>query len=68
MSFVNNEDVGIEWWIAEAAELISVREGLQKRHSNLVILENLSEWIGYYELSLSPKAAYNKFRYVKEAV
>jgi hypothetical protein len=62
MSFKNNDDLSIEWWIAEAAELISVREGLQKRHSNLVILENLSEWIGYYELSLSPKSAYSKFR------
>lgn len=62
MSFVNNEDYSIEWWIAEASELISVREGLQKRHSNLVILENLSEWIYMYELGLSVKAAYKKFR------
>lgn len=62
MAFIQNEDIGIEWWIAELAELISVREGLKKRESNLVVLENLSELIGYYELSLSPKAAFGKFR------
>lgn len=62
MSFQNNEEVGIEWWIAEVAELISVRDGVQKRHANLVVLENLSEFIGYYELALTAKQAFNKFK------
>lgn len=62
MSFKNNEEVGIEWWIAEVSELISVRDGVQKRHANLVVLENLSEWIYLYELGLSAKAAYGKFK------
>lgn len=62
MGFQNNEDVGIEWWIAEVSELISVRDGVQKRHANLVVLENLSEFIGYYELALTSKQAFNKFK------
>lgn len=62
MSFKNNEEVNIEWWIAEVAELISVRDGVQKRHANLVVLENLSEFIGYYELALTAKQAFNKFK------
>lgn len=62
MSFQNNEDYNIEWWVAEIAELISVRDGVQKRHANLVVLENLSELIGYYELALTAKQAFNKFK------
>lgn len=62
MSFQNNEDYNIEYWIAEVAELISVRDGVQKRHANLVVLENLSEFIGYYELALTAKQAFNKFK------
>lgn len=62
MSFINNEDYNIEYWVAEIAELISVRDGVQKRHANLVVLENLSEFIGYYELALTAKQAFNKFK------
>lgn len=62
MSFQNNEEVNIEWWIAEVSELISVRDGVQKRHANLVVLENLSELIGYYELALTAKQAFKKFK------
>lgn len=62
MSFQNNEDYSIEYWIAEIAELISVRDGVQKRHANLTVLENLSELIGYYELALTAKQAFNKFK------
>jgi len=61
MAFVQNEEVGIEWWVAELAELIAVREGLKKREANLRVLENLSEFIAYYELGLPVKKAYALF-------
>lgn len=61
MSFNNVEDSPIEHFILEAATLISVREGIQKREAHLKILETLSEWIFLYESGLSPKAAFNKF-------
>jgi len=66
MSFVQNEDIGIEWWIAELSELISVRNGIRKRESNLLVLENLSEFIYLYEASFTPKKAFSQF--YKESV
>lgn len=60
--FNNSEENPIEFWLAELSELIAVREGIQKRHSNLKILESISEFIFLYESGLSVKSAYNKFR------
>lgn len=62
MSFSNVEDSPIEHYVLEAATLMSVREGIQKREANLIVLETLSEWISYYEAALPVKSAYNKFR------
>lgn len=62
MSFNNVEDSPIENYVLEAATLMSVREGIQKREANLIVLETLSEWIQYYEAALPVKSAYNKFR------
>lgn len=61
MSFVNDESVPIEWWLAELSELISIREGIRKRESNLRVLENAGEFITYYEAGLPVKKAYDKF-------
>lgn len=61
MSFQNSEGFPIEDWIIELAELVSVREGIQKREAHLRILENLSEFIGYYELGFSTKKAFKFF-------
>ena len=61
MSFQNVEDSPIEYYILEAAALIAVREGIQKREAHVKILETLSEWVFLYESGLSPKAAFNKF-------
>jgi len=61
MSFQNNSDYAVEYWMAELSELMSVREGLKKRESNLRVLENLSEFLGYYELGLPVKKAYSLF-------
>lgn len=61
MSFVNDESVPIEWWLAELSELISIREGIRKRESNLRVLENAGEFIAYYEAGLPVKKAYDKF-------
>lgn len=65
MSFQNNEDYNIEFFILEVASLMAIREGKEKKQCHLVILETLSEWIYLYESGLSSKAAYKKF---KEAV
>lgn len=62
MSFQNNEDCSIEFWLAEMSSLIAIREGLQKRESNLKILESISEFIYMYESGLSVKAAFGKFK------
>lgn len=62
MSFVNNPEYPIEFWLCEMCDLISIREGLQKRESNLKIRESASEFIAYYEASMSVQAAYNKFK------
>lgn len=61
MAFVNNDEVSIEYWIAELAELFAVRNGIRKREANLLILESLSEMIYYYEASFTPKKAYAQF-------
>lgn len=61
MAFVQNDEIGIEWWAAELAELIAVRNGIRKREANLLVLENLSEFIYYYEASFTPKKAYAQF-------
>jgi len=62
MSFVNNPEYPIEFWMSEMCDLISIRENIQKRESNLKIRESLGEFIGYYELSMSVQSAYNKFK------
>jgi len=62
MSFQNVEDSPIEYYILEAAALIAVREGIQKREAHVKILETLSEWISYYEAALPVKSAYSKFK------
>lgn len=61
MAFINNDDYSIEYWIAELAELFAVRNGIRKREANLLVLENLSEFIYYYEASFTPKKAYAQF-------
>lgn len=65
MSFKNNEDYNIEFFILEVASLMAIREGKEKKQCHLVILETLSEWIYLYEAGLDAKKSYNKF---KEAV
>ena len=62
MSFQNNEDFNIEFFILEVASLMAIREGIQRRTAHVKILETLSEWIYLYESGLSPKVAYNKFK------
>lgn len=62
MSFQNNEDFNIEFFILEVASLMAIRERIQHRVAHVRILETLSEWIFLYESGLSPKAAFNKFR------
>lgn len=66
MSFENNTEVPVEWWAAELAELIAVRNGIRKREANLLVLENLSEFIYLYEASFTPKKAFSQF--YKESV
>lgn len=61
MSFQNNEDYNIEFFILEVASLMAIREGKEKKQCHLVILETLSEWIKYYELGLPAKKAYGLF-------
>lgn len=61
MAFIQNDEVSIEYWIAELAELFAVRNGIRKREANLLILESLSEMIYYYEASFTPKKAYAQF-------
>lgn len=62
MSFVNNPDYPFDFWLDEMCDLISIRENIQKRESNMRIRNNIVELIGYYELSLNVQSAYNKFK------
>lgn len=62
MSFQNNEDYNIEFFILEVASLMAIREGIAHREAHVKILETLSEWVYLYESGLSSKAAYNKFK------
>lgn len=62
MSFVNNPDYPIEFWLSEMCDLISIRENIQKRESNLKIRESISEFIHLYESGLTVKSAYTKFK------
>lgn len=62
MSFQNNEDYNIEFFILEVASLMAIREGIAHREAHVKILETLSEWIFLYESGLTAKLSYNKFR------
>lgn len=62
MSFVNNPDYPIEFWLSEMCDLISIRENIQKRESNLKIRESISDFIMYYEASMNVQTAYSKFK------
>lgn len=62
MSFVNNPDYPIEFWLSEMCDLISIRENIQKRESNLKIRESISDFIGYYEAALNVQSAYNRYK------
>lgn len=62
MSFQNNPDIPIEYYLIEVAELMSVREGIARREAHLKLLETMSEWLGYYEAALTAKSAYFKFK------
>lgn len=61
MSFENNSDSPIEFFILELASLMAIREGIAHREAHVKILETLSEWIYLYESGLTAKLSYNKF-------
>lgn len=61
MSFENNSDSPIEFFILEVASLMAIREGIAHREAHVKILETLSEWIYLYQSGLTAKASYNKF-------
>ncbi|MCY1445398.1 hypothetical protein D9M71_619090 [compost metagenome] len=62
MSFVNNSDSPIEFFLMEVASLMAVRDGIKHREAHVKILETAGYWIGYYELALTAKQAFNKFK------
>ncbi len=57
MSFQSNPDMPIEFWLSEVAEVIKIREGIQRREAHLRILECMSYYIAYYEIGLRPESA-----------
>lgn len=59
--FIQNEDFPIEFWIEEVVSFIKNIEGIPKKDSRLRVLENLSEFIWYYEAALTPRQAVDKF-------
>lgn len=61
MSFSNDENAPIEFFILEVASLMAIREGIAHREAHVKILETLSEWIYLYESGLTAKLSYNKF-------
>lgn len=61
MSFENNSDSPIEFFILEVASLMAIREGIAHREAHVKILETLSEWVYLYEAGLDAKKSYNKF-------
>ena len=62
MAFVNNPDYPIEFFLVEVASLMAIRDGIRHREANIKILETANYWIGYYELALTAKQAFNKFK------
>ncbi len=62
MSFENNSEAPIEFFILEVASLMAIREGIAHREAHVKILETLSEWVFLYESGLTAKLSYNKFR------
>ena len=59
--FVNNPDYSVEFWANEVVEIISTVEGIAMREARLRFMESLSEYIGYYEIGLTPSVAVDRF-------
>lgn len=57
MSFQNNPDYPIEFWLSEVAEIVRIKENIRKREANLRVLECISYYIAYYEIGLRPESA-----------
>lgn len=57
MSFQNNPDYPIEFWLSEVAEIVRIKENIRKREANLRVLECMSYYIAYYEIGLRPESA-----------
>jgi len=59
--FVNNPDYDISFWANEVVEIIATVEGIAMREARLRFMESLSEYIGYYEIGLTPPVAVDRF-------
>ena len=59
--FVNNEEYPVEFWANEVVEIIATVEGIAMREARLRFMESLSEYLGYYEIGLTPSVAVDRF-------
>ena len=61
MAFVEDENNPIAYWMEELAILMKHVEGVKKREGYQRIMDNLAEFIVYYEAGLSPRQSFDKF-------
>jgi len=55
------EEFPLEDWIQELAVLMKHVEGIKKREAHERIIENITEFVGYHQVGMTPKMAFEKF-------
>ena len=55
------EEFPLEDWVQELAVLMKHVEGVKKREGYQRIMDNLAEFIFYYEAGLSPRQSFDRF-------
>ena len=55
------EEFPLEDWVQELAVLMKHVEGIKKREAHERIIENLTEFVNYYQIGMTPKKALDKF-------
>ena len=54
------EEFPLEDWIEELAVLIKHVEGIKKNEAYRRFIDNATEFVGYYQVGMSPRAALDK--------
>jgi len=56
-----NDEFPLENWVQELVIVMKHVEGIKKREAMDRFGENITEFIGYYEIGMTPKQALDKF-------